>query len=182
MKLKIILMFTLSLVAESSFSQQSLQILSSSITFQIKNAGLTLDRSFTGIEGSIFFSPDALTTSKITASVDTKSIETGIGSRNSHLNKKEYLDTENYPTIHIVSEEFSKVEENKFKGKFLLTIKKTTKKIEIPFVYDVVNGMPGFEGDFVVNRLDYGIGGESWILSDKLRVFIKVRVGPINND
>lgn len=172
MKNKLTILLTILL---SSFSlviaQTPLKIVSSFITFKIKNAGLNVTGSFKGFEGEIKFSPDAIKTSSIKASVDANTINTGIGARDKHLKKSEYFDTDNFPKISIVSSFFGK-DGNKFNGYFKLSLKGITKDVTIPFTFE--NNI--MKGEFVVDRRDYKIGGNSLMLGDKVTVSIQINL------
>ena len=63
---------------------------SSSVSFQIRNAGINVDGTFDGLEAEINFDPKKLKNSKIVASVDAASVDTGIRIRNNHLRKSDY--------------------------------------------------------------------------------------------
>ena len=53
-----------------------------------------------------------------------------------------------------------------------ITIKGITKDITIPFMFSQTNNKAEFKGSFSLNRLDFGIGEKSIILSDKVEVDI----------
>ena len=76
---------------------------SSSVKFKIKNFGATVDGSFKGLQGKIYFDPNAITAPLFDVSVEASSVDTGIGIRDNHLRKKEYFDVKNYPRIRFVS-------------------------------------------------------------------------------
>jgi polyisoprenoid-binding protein YceI len=56
-----------------------------------------------------------------------------------------------------------------------ITIRGVTKNISFPFT--VVQGTDAdhFEGEFRLNRRDFGVGGSSWVMSDELTVSLSVR-------
>jgi polyisoprenoid-binding protein YceI len=55
-----------------------------------------------------------------------------------------------------------------------LTIKGVTKPIEFGFGATPKNGGYLFDGEFKINRRDFGVGGNSVSLSDKLTVTLSV--------
>src|SRR6185312_7753405 len=69
------------------------------ISFVIKNAGFSVDGSFSGLSGEIIFDPKELPKSSFNTSIDAASINTGINKRNEHLKKDEYFDVAKYPKI-----------------------------------------------------------------------------------
>lgn len=166
MKIKSILQIAiLLLLAHFSFAQTPLKVVSSAITFTIKNAGLTVNGSLSELEAEIKFSLTDYKTSTIKASVCSNTIKTGIDARDNHLKKAEYFDVGNFPKISMESNFFGK-ENNRFIGYFKLTIKGITKDITVPFTFE--NNV--FKGSFTIDRRQFKVGGNSFILSDNVKV------------
>jgi polyisoprenoid-binding protein YceI len=166
MKIRSILQIAiLLLLAHFSFAQTPLKVVSSAITFTIKNAGLTVNGSLSELEAEIKFSPTDYKTSTIKASVSSNTIKTGIDARDNHLKKAEYFDVGNFPKINMESNFFGK-ENNRFIGYFKLTIKGITKDVTVPFTFE--NNV--FKGSFTIDRRQFKVGGNSFILSDNVKV------------
>ena len=153
---------------------QSDEIQSSKITFKIKNAGITVDGSFSDLKAEIRFDPNDLENSKIRSSVSVSSIDTGIKMRDRDLQEKKYFYSEKFPRISITSRKIKESGKDQYKGTFDLTIRDVTKAVEIPFVYIQKDKLRTFSGNFIIDRRDFGVGGNSMILSDDVRVFIEV--------
>ena len=153
------------------------EVKSHKTTFKIKNAGITVDGSFSDLQADIKFDPKNLDKSILKASVGVASINTGIKKRDKDLQMTKYFNVEKYPRIKMTSRKIKHVEKNKYKGAFDLTIKGVTKQIEIPFTYTSTNENEGtFSAEFTVNRRDFGVGSKSLILSDEATVSIEVVV------
>lgn len=177
MKNKLALLWiSILLLVKINTAQNPLKIVSSSITFKIKNAGLTVAGSFSGFKGEINFNPELYKQAKITGSVDVNTINTGIAARDKHLKKEDYFNAEKFPTITMVSSFFGK-EGHQFNGYFKLTIKGITKDIVIPFTFD--NNI--FKGEFTLNRKDFNVGGSSIIMSDEVKISIQINTGTKTN-
>jgi polyisoprenoid-binding protein YceI len=148
----------------------------SKVSFKIKNFGSTVDGSFKGLKGTIHFDVSNVSNAIFDVTINAATINTGIGMRDSHLRKPDYLNVADFPTIRFVSgkvEESGKANERIVTGK--LTIKKTTKEISFPFQYSEANGVLKFTGAFTINRIDFGVGGNSFSLADELTVMLDVR-------
>lgn len=172
---KIILFFAALLMCGFATAQnQSWKVTSSRVSFKIKNAGLTVDGSFQGLEATIEFDPAKGFGNKIEASVDVKTINTSINARDNHLKKEEYFDAEKFPKITMKSSSFSKEADGRFKGFFSVTIKGTTKTVPVIFTFTETNGKATFSGTFQLNRLDYKVGESSWVMSDNVNVTLVV--------
>jgi len=145
----------------------------SNVRFEIRNAGFKVEGTLNGWEGVITFYPDNLERSKVSASVQVETIDTGIEARDKHLRGEDYFEIENYPKIYLVSKSFSRIDPNNFTGIFDLTIKAVTKEITIPLIFSKEGSKTILEGDFELDRLDYGVGGKSFILSKKVKVILE---------
>ena len=55
-----------------------------------------------------------------------------------------------------------------------ITIKGVTKEIKFPFTFTAKDGGYLFEGEFKINRRDFGVGGKSFSISDELSVELSV--------
>lgn len=141
------------------------------VSFIIKNAGLNVDGEFSGLSGTINFDKENPSASKIEATIPVKSIDTGINKRDNHLRSEDYFEVETYPNIKFVSTSVSSTKDGyTVKGNF--TIKKTTKSISIPFTFE--NNV--FVGKFNIDRRDYEVGGNSWIMGDKVKISFEIPV------
>jgi polyisoprenoid-binding protein YceI len=152
------------------------QTIVSSVTFKIKNAGIGVDGSFKGFQGTVDFNPDDLASSKFDVSVESKTIDTDNGTRDNHLREDEYFGVTKHPKISMKSTKIEKVSEGKYKATFNLTLKGKTKAVSFPFSYTKTSTGYKLNGSFEIDRRDYGVGGSSWILSDDVKVFINLEV------
>lgn len=147
----------------------------SSVKFTIKNFGLTVNGSFTDLQGSIAFNPANLSIANFNVTVNAGTVNTGNSSRDSHLKKEEYFNSTTFPKINIVS---TKISSSSEAGRYLFegvaTIKGTAKNISFPFTAAAANDGFQFEGSFKVNRRDFKVGDGSLVLSDVLLVNLKI--------
>jgi polyisoprenoid-binding protein YceI len=151
----------------------------SKVSFQIKNFGSTVEGSFKGLKGTIYFDASTLASAVFDVSIEASSIDSGIGMRDNHLRKRNYLDAANFPTIRFVSTNVVAAENTNeaiITGR--LTIKKTTKEVSFAFGYSEDNGVLRFTGEFQINRREFDVGGSSISLANELRVVLDVRAIP----
>jgi polyisoprenoid-binding protein YceI len=146
----------------------------STVKFRIKNLGVNVGGSFTGLQGRIQFDPADPAAATIEATVDVNSINTGIDLRDDHLRSDDYFDAKNFPKIRFVSTKVSGGRSGEYKVTGNLTIKDVTKEISFPFTATPQNGGYIFAGEFKINRRDYKVGGSSVTLSDNLTVLLSV--------
>jgi polyisoprenoid-binding protein YceI len=147
----------------------------SEVKFVIKNFGIKTGGTFTGLNGAINFDPANLSNITFDVSVDAKTVDTDVEARDNHLRKEEYLDVEKYPTLNFKSTKVSKTNSSEFLYMFgNITIKGVTKEVKFPFKATQKDDGYLFEGNFKLNRRDFGVGGNSLSLSDELTVTLSV--------
>ena len=162
------------LVALPLFAQnKAINASESSVSFKIKNAGMTVDGSFSGITGSITFDKNNLSSSKFDAQIRTSTINTEVNMRDKHLKAEDYFDVGKYPTMNFVSSSISK-QGSSYKVTGKLTIKDVTKEISFPFTVSESTGKVELKGSFDINRRDYNVGDKSWMMSDDVTVDLVV--------
>jgi polyisoprenoid-binding protein YceI len=149
-------------------------ITKSSVKFQIKNLGVMVDGSFSGVKGDILFDPQHLDASKIETSIDAKTVNTDNESRDHHLKSDSYFDAEKYPAITIKSVSFKHKSGDNYSGTFSLTIKDKTSQVELPFTYTEAGNTAAFKGTLKIKRTDYGVGGKSLVMSNDVTITIEV--------
>jgi len=137
----------------------------SAITFEIKNLGIGTSGSISGLLTEIQFTPSNLNSSIVEASVDVNTINTDNSSRDEHLRSED-------PKIVLKSVTFKRKSGNNYLGTFTLTIKGKSKQIEMPFIFLEKENAVEFKGTFKINRLGFGVGSKSMILSDEVTVNI----------
>ncbi len=153
---------------------QSWAIISSNINFKIKNAGFHINGTLSGLTGIIYFDVAKNSGNKIETSIDANTINTGNNTRDEHLKKEEYFSANKFPKISMSTATITKEADGKFKGMFTLTIKGISKIVPILFTYTEKEGKSKFAGSFTINRLDYGVGSSSFILSDNVTITLDV--------
>jgi polyisoprenoid-binding protein YceI len=147
----------------------------SRVHFVIKNFAIKTGGDFSGLKGSIKFDPANYAASSFDVTVDANTIDTDNSSRDGHLRTAEYFDVSTYKTLHFKS---TKVVLSSISGRFYiygnLTIKGVTKPVEFGFGATPKNEGYVFDGEFTINRRDFGVGGSSISLSDNLTVSLSV--------
>lgn len=147
----------------------------SKIKFVIKNFGFNTSGTFEGLTGSVTFDPANLSIASFDVSVEAKTVDTDIEARDVHLRKAEYFDAENYPRLVFKSSKIVKTNKPEYLYMFgNISIKGITKEVKFPFTYTPKDGGYLFEGEFELNRRDFGVGGKSFSLSDDLTVKLSV--------
>ena len=145
-----------------------------SISFKIKNAGITVNGKFTGLKSEILFSPTKLSASKISGNVDAGTLATGINMRDNSIKDEKYLNAEKFKLIEATSTKIY-TKDNDYAGMFNITIKGVTKEIEIPFEFIQLGDLAEFNGEFTLDRKDFGVGGSSMTMGDNVKVHLLIK-------
>jgi polyisoprenoid-binding protein YceI len=157
-----------------AFSQTTWKSTTGTVSFTIKNAGVTVTGRFSGLSTGLVFSPDKLASSSLKGSVGVGTIKTGIDKRDEDLKGDKYFDEGKYKLIDVKSAKLYK-KGNQYAGLFNITIKGVTKQVEIPFQFTQTGDNAEFKGDFTINRRDFGVGGKTLTMSDDAHVTIEVK-------
>jgi polyisoprenoid-binding protein YceI len=158
MKLKQILTVSSVFVGLSFSANWKADTTNAKIDFTVKGMFGKVHGSFKGLQAKIQFNEKDLPASSMSASVDAKTVSTGISLRNSDLrNKEEWFNTEKYPRIDFKSKKFEKTSGG-YKVQGDLTIKGITKPVEIPFTFTNKDGSGVFKGQFTIPRAEFNLG------------------------
>lgn len=103
-----------------------------------------------GLKASILFDQDNLATSKITASIDAKTVDTGNPSKNSSATGPDVLIADKFPLVTFESTSITKINDG-YEATGKLTIKDVTKEIKFPFVFE----KEIFNGGFTIETKDF---------------------------
>jgi len=164
------------LVAASGFKPGNRTVTRSDITFQIKNVGITTTGTISGLQADIQFNPANLGSSSIEASVDVNTINTDNSSRDDHLKSDDFFDVAHFPKIILKSVSFRHKRGNNYTGQFNLTMKGKSKLVDINFSRIDKNTAAEFKGAFKINRLDFGVGENSMILSNDVSINLDAEI------
>jgi polyisoprenoid-binding protein YceI len=176
MVLKHILIIS-SVIAASMFSGNwKADTANAKINFTIEGIFGLVHGSFTGLQATIQFDEKDLSNSSFSASVDAKTVSTGISLRNSDLrNKEEWFNTEKYPRISFQSKKIEKTS-NGYKALGDLTIKGITKFIEMPFTFTAKDATGVFQSQFTLQRNDFQLGKPGGTVGSVVTVILTIPV------
>ena len=146
----------------------------SKVHFVIKNLGINTGGDFKGLKGTLKFDPKNLAGSLFDITVDVKTVDTDIKKRDNHLQQEEYFNAAKFPTLRFKSSQVKTGTNGGFIVDGAITIKGVTKNISFPFKATAKNGGYLLEGSFELNRLDFGVGGESAVMADNVKIQLSI--------
>ena len=155
-----------------------------SILWNIANEGVTVNfelpeegtkGTLSGLKAMINFDQKNLVNSGMEVTMDVKTLNTGNQQKDHHLLSADFFNAEKYPLITFVSSSI-KTTEMGFLATGDLTIKDSTKTIEIPFTFTEEKNTGVFKGSLAIYSGDFGIMKKSNTGKDKVLVTITVPV------
>lgn len=147
------------------------------VNFTVKGPFGEVHGSFTGIKADIKFDEKDLAGSSISASVEAKTVSTGIGLRNHDLrSKEEWLNADKYPQISYHAKKIEKTGTG-YKANGELTLKGVTKPAVISFTFTPKEGNTGlFKGELKIKREDFNVGKKGGSVGSDISISLEVPV------
>lgn len=115
----------------------------------------TVEGTFKGMNGTVRFEPNELSTSKFEVCVDASSVKSGIDKRDESLRSEDFFFVSKYPQICFKSKQVIK-KGDAYEVIGDLLIKGISKEATIFFVQE----QNSLKGSLTINRFDFNIGTE----------------------
>jgi polyisoprenoid-binding protein YceI len=137
--------------------------------YSVKFTSSKFEGSFKGLKSELRFDENNLAASKLIATIDATTINTGNGMRNGHARKG--LDAKKFPTVKFESTSIVKTSKG-YEAIGNLTIKDVTKSIQIAFTFQPIGDGGVFAGTFSVKPAEYNVtrSGTPEVLDFQLNV------------
>lgn len=170
MKKNSLLIALFCLVLQVVQAQKALTLKKYTVEYAVKNAGIKSTGRFDNVSTVVKFDENNVAASSISATIQVNSFNSGIVMRDKHLKAKDYFDAATFPNISLVSTQIQK-NGNGYIGTFNLTIKGTTKTVQLPFsVTNNGNDVDFKATELSIDRTAYGVGGSSMTLSNTVKI------------
>ena len=142
----------------------------SKVNFEIKNAGATVEGSFSEFDANVSLDKKSLKTSRFDGVVKIKSINTGIAMRDRHLLKKDYFYSEKYPEMIFKTREMKLMTDGSFRAVGDITIRGVSKEL----TFKIVEESGVYKATAKLNRRDFEVGGWNLTMSDEVDLIITI--------
>ena len=143
-------------------AQWSMQPKESKLTFVGEQAGAQFQGSFDKFTADITFDPKDLAGSRFDVKIDTASVNTQDGERDTTIKSADLFDVKRFPTARYVADKFTATGANKYSASGKLTLRDVTKDVPIEFTFDSKDGAAWLKGTAKIKRLDFGVGQGEW--------------------
>ena len=162
--------------AEAEPARFRIQPEASDVGFKATSRLMDVDGKFSRITGEVTLDPKDPATAVITLTIESASIDTGIGMRDKHLRSADFLDVSRFPTIRFESQRVE-VTGRKAMVTGHLTLHGVTREIVAPVEVQLSEVALVVTGELVLNRRDFGINYSSVLnpIGDSVRVTFTFR-------
>lgn len=125
-------------------------------TYSIQFKGSKVDGFLKGLKTTLVFDVNHLENSKLDATIDANTINTGNWLKDKHAKSEDALDVEHFPIIKFESTKITSISEG-FNAVGQLTLKGITKTIDLPFSFLNKGNEAVFKGRIKLSPKDYNI-------------------------
>lgn len=139
----------------------------SHLTFEATQMKAPFTGEFKAFDGTIFFDPEKLDSSRVDIAIDMTSADTQNADRDKNLPAEPWFFAEKFPKAAFRAEKFEKTGDNAYIAHGKLTIRDITMSVDFPFTLTIA-GPPGagqmaaVQGAVELQRLDFNIGTGEW--------------------
>ena len=166
----VFLLLTTSMVSSQEWIQDNNK---TSVLFQIKNFGITVDGGFKTIDIKTNLDTKDLSNSYINTTIIVNSIFTGIEARDEHLLETDYFDAVNHKKIILKSSKLTKDINGNISLFGKLSIKGIIEEMEIPLEVFEDSSTIVLKASMMVNRKNFSVGGRSILLSNNVKIQVE---------
>jgi len=152
----------LAAVVALAAAQWSMQPKESKLTFVGEQAGAKFEGSFDKFTADISFDPKNLAASRFDVKIDTASVNTQDGERDTTIKSADLFDVKMFPSAQYVADKFTDKGGNKYSATGKLTLRNVTKDVPIDFTFESKDGGAWLKGTAKIKRLDFGVGQGEW--------------------
>jgi polyisoprenoid-binding protein YceI len=160
--------------AAQAVEYNQVQPAKSKVSFTYKQMGVPVDGGFGKLTAQVDFDPAAPTAANARLEIDLASVDAGSQEANDELAGKQWLNVAAFPTANFVSTSVKALGGDRYEAVGKLTIKGRTRDLTAPFTFEQAGAQGLFDGEFVLKRLDFGIGEGAW--SDVGTVANEIRI------
>ncbi len=163
------------------------------VEFAVKHMMVsTVKGRFRGVEGTVNIDEEHPERSTVTATIDTATVDTGVGQRDDHLRSDDFFNAEKYPKITFSSTRVEKLDGENWRVVGDLTIRDVTKEVTLAAEYEgqikdaFGKQRAAFSATTQVNRKEFGLNWNGVIeaggvvLGDKIK--IELNIAAVRND
>lgn len=147
----------------------------SEVAFVSKQMGVPVEGRFRRFSVQLDFDARKPEASKASLDVDIASIDAGSEEANGEVVRKAWFDAARFPKATFASTSVKALGPNRYELTGTMTIKGKSKTVTTPFTVKPAGSGQVFEGTFLMNRSDFGIGDGPWNDPETVAYEVQVR-------
>ena len=151
------------------------QIDQSRVAFVSKQMGVPIDGEFRKFSAQLSFDPAKPEAGRARIDIDMASIDAGSAEANEEVVGKNWFNVRQFPAAGFVSTGVRPLGGGKFEVAGTLTIRDKTREVLAPFTMTTQAATVQFDGSFVINRADFGIGRGVWADFDTVANEVQIK-------
>jgi polyisoprenoid-binding protein YceI len=152
----------------------------SNVEFRVRHLMSKVTGRFGKVEGTVNLDSKDITRSSVDVTIEVASVSTNDEKRDGHLKSPDFFDAAKYPTITFRSTSVREVAKGRLEVAGTFTMRGVSKTLVIPVTTLGVgvdpwkNVIAGFEGQFKLNRQDYGVSYGPGLVGDEVEIELNV--------
>jgi polyisoprenoid-binding protein YceI len=175
-------MATLAFPSMAATSQWNIDPARSTAQFVVTHLELSdVQGTFTGITGSATIDDDNLSNSRVTATIDVSTLDTGIGMRDDDLKSSNFFDVAKYPAMTFQSTKIEKTGDATAKMTGNLTLHGLTKEVtfDVNFVAPAANqagARRNVQATTTISRKLFGMSADELAIGDNVSITLDIEL------
>ena len=168
---------------ESKLMQGVIDTMHSRVQFKVKHLMISnVLGSFKEFEGKASMVENDFSSTMVSISIKTASIDTGAPDRDTHLKSPDFFDAEHYPNMVFEGKGMTQIDDENYELKGNLTIKSVTKPVTLSVEFGGLmtdpwgNKKAGFSVTGEMNRKDWGMEWNAALEAGGVLVSDKVKI------
>jgi polyisoprenoid-binding protein YceI len=134
----------------------------STVSFEFRQMGVPVKGGFKRFATQMAFDPAKPEAARAQVEIDLASIDAGSPEADAESAGRLWFNRSTYPKATFVSSQVRTLGKNRYEMRGMLTVKGRSREIVVPVRYTPGKKTASFDGDFVLKRLDFGIGEGMW--------------------
>lgn len=155
----------------------------SELTFKVRHLMITnVKGEFRSFQAYIESNGDDFSLARVEVTVDAASIDTNNADRDNHLRSADFFETERFPALTFKGTSFTRLDEENYRLRGLLTMKGVEKEIDLDVEFGGIvrdpygNEKAGFSISGTLNRKDWGLNWNAALEAGGVVVSEEVRL------
>jgi polyisoprenoid-binding protein YceI len=161
--------------ASLSAAPLAVDLAKSEIVFVSKQMGVPVEGRFRKFSVQLDFDAKKPETAKAALEVDISSIDAGSPEADGEVVRKPWFNAAQFPKATFGSTSIKPLGNNRYELTGPITIKGKTRNVTTPFTVKAAGATQVFEGTFILNRSEFGIGDGPWNDPETVALEVQVR-------